>query len=156
MQLDQVWWLVSPQNPLKNSKNMAAFEKRFAGAKKMARHPKIVVSDLERKFNTIYTYDTIKRLKLKFPSDDFILIIGADNLAQMPLWWRWRDIFRQMPVAVFDRGGFFPKVLSGKAASYFAKYRKNINNFYKKPIVPGWTFLQPGKKDISSTRIRSK
>lgn len=148
--LRQIWWLVSPQNPLKPKEGMAPFAERLAGAKKIARHPKIRVLDIEKKFGTPYTYDTLRRLKAQYPGHRFILIMGADNFAELPRWRRWREIFRLAPVAVFNRDAFFPPIMVGKPAVCFRNYRK----FMPISRPPGWIFFAIGKKAISATKIR--
>jgi len=148
--LTQVWWLVSPQNPLKPKEGMAPFAERLEGAKIIAKHPKIQVLDIEKKFGTSYTYDTLRRLKSRYPEHKFILIMGADNFAELPRWRRWREIFALAPIVVFNRDAFFPPIMVGKPAVYFRNYRK----FKDISRVPGWTFFAIGKKAISATKIR--
>ena len=87
LQLDEVWWLVSPQNPLKPSAGMASFEDRLEGARELARHPDILVTDIEDRLGTRYTADTLKKLKMCFPRTRFVWLMGADNLTCMcPSW----------------------------------------------------------------------
>jgi len=148
--LDQLWWMVSPQNPLKPTKDMAPFAERFLSAQKMAKHPKIRVTGIEKQFGTTYTYDTLRRLKMRFPGHRFILIIGADIFAELPKWQHWRDIFKEIPIAVFDRARFFPRVMAANPAVYFRNYRKILSN----SSTPAWNFIAIGKKAISSTIIR--
>ncbi len=148
--LRQIWWVVSPQNPLKPKEGMAPFLERLQGAKKIAKHPKIQVLDIEKKFGTSYTYDTLRRLKAQYPRHQFVLIMGADNFAELPKWRRWHEIFRLVPIAIFNRDAFFPPIMVGKPAICFRNYRKfkTISN------TPGWVFFAIGKKAISATKIR--
>src|SRR6266700_1688109 len=78
--LDYVWWLVSPGNPLKDGRDMASFEKRLASARRTARHPRLIVSDIERQLGTRYTIDTVAALQRRFPAIRFVWLMGSDNL----------------------------------------------------------------------------
>ena len=102
LHLDRVWWLVSPQNPLKPADETADLEKRLAGARAMDNHPRLGVSDLEREIGTRYTVDTLGWLTRR-GRHRFVWLIGADNLLQLPHWRRWRRLVRMVPIAVFDR-----------------------------------------------------
>ncbi|WP_448662970.1 nicotinate-nucleotide adenylyltransferase [Sphingomonas sp. CJ20] len=104
--LDEVWWLVSPGNPLKPVKGMAPFPARMASARAMARHAPIRPSAIELRLKTRYTADTLTKLPRLYPKHRFIWLMGADNLAQFHRWERWRDIARQVPIAVIARPGY--------------------------------------------------
>lgn len=106
LDLDRVWWLVSPQNPLKAKSG--AFEKRFASAQKMARGPHMEVIDFERRFDCAFTYQTLRKLKRLYPGVAFFLIMGADNLRYFRLWKNWREVAEAVPVAVVSRPGASP------------------------------------------------
>jgi nicotinate-nucleotide adenylyltransferase len=101
--LDAVWWLVSPQNPLKSSRGMAPLAQRLKTARAVAKHPRILATDIERPLGTRYTADTIEKLRQHFPRTRFVWLMGLDNLHQIHLWKRWEDIFRAVPVCVIDR-----------------------------------------------------
>jgi nicotinate-nucleotide adenylyltransferase len=105
LRLDYVWWLVSPGNPLKNADDMADMLTRLGSAADIARHPRIRVTDIERRLGTRYTVDTITALKLRFPGVGFVWLMGSDNLVQFARWRRWRDIAAQVPIAVVRRPG---------------------------------------------------
>lgn len=158
LRLDAVWWLVSPQNPLKSESGMAAFEDRFAAAKQVARHPRIQVSDLERKLGTRYTVDTLRALSQRRRQDRFVWIIGADNLAQMPKWRRWTDIFELVPVAVLARPTYSPRSLSGAAAHRFGRNRlpDRMAGLLADQKPPAWVFLHTPLHKASATQIRSE
>ena len=89
LRLDAVWWLVAPQNPLKPSKGMADIDTRLANARAMADHPRVVVTDLERRLGTVYTIDSITRLQTVYPRLRFVWLMGADNVVQFPRWSGW-------------------------------------------------------------------
>ena len=97
MQLDRVWWLVAPQNPLKQ--RSSPFEQRFASALAHAHGPRMAVSDFEKRFSCAYTYDTLRELKRRYPGVGFVLLLGEDNLASFQRWKRWREVARAVPVA---------------------------------------------------------
>jgi nicotinate-nucleotide adenylyltransferase len=160
--LDEVWWLVSPQNPLKDEADMASFDERMASARTIVDDsPKVAqiqVSDMEQQLGTRYSIDTIDALRISHANDHFVWIIGADNLVQMPDWQRWEDLMQAVPVAVFDRPGYSQKALSGVAASRFAEARLDPDQ--RRDLVttapPAWLFLQDVQNPASATQIRTQ
>ena len=124
LDLDEVWWLVSPQNPLKPVAGMAPFADRMASARAMARHPRIRVTDLEARIGTRFTADTLKALVTRFPGCRFVWLMGADNLAQISSWRDWTKIFHLTPIAVFDRPSYTIKALTALAARRFRRARR--------------------------------
>jgi len=104
--LDKVWWLVSPQNPLKPKSS--PFEKRLQSAQAQAHGRKMEVTDLERRLGCAYTYQTLRALKRLYPGVVFYLIMGADNLANFRKWRNWREVSRAVPVVVVSRPGVAP------------------------------------------------
>ena len=107
--LDEVWWLVSPGNPLKEgAKDMAPFEARLASARKAAKGTRIRVSDFEQRQDTRYTIDTVKELKRHYSQHDFIWLLGSDTLPNFHKWRDWRGLAREVPIAVIRRPGFVP------------------------------------------------
>ena len=154
--LDQVWWLISPQNPLKSADDMAPYDERLRSAKAVARHSKIRVSEAESKLGTRFTADTIPRLLARHPRDRFVWIMGADNLTQIVRWRQWRTIFRSIPIAVFDRPTYSLIALSGKAACCFRHARLKPGSARRLAIMkpPRWVFLDKVRDPISATSIR--
>ncbi len=104
--LDEVWWLVSPGNPLKPAAGMAPLPVRFASARAMARGAPIRVTAIERELGTRYTADTLVALRRRFPGREFVWLMGTDNLAQFHRWRDWRGIARTVPIAVVARPGY--------------------------------------------------
>jgi nicotinate-nucleotide adenylyltransferase len=157
MGVDEVWWMVSPQNPLKSAEGMDPLSVRMATAQAMARHPKILVTAIESRLNTRYTADTLQELRRLFPNTVFIWMMGADNLAQIPRWERWTQIFRSVPVAVFDRTTYSFRSLAGKAARRFARWRVPPHRVRRLSKVdpPAWTFLHSRLHPASATGIRA-
>ncbi|MES2271624.1 MAG: nicotinate-nucleotide adenylyltransferase [Pseudomonadota bacterium] len=113
--LDEVWWLVSPGNPLKPAKGMASLPARLASARHQARRAPIRPTAIERQLGTRYTVDTLRKLTRRYPAHDFIWLMGADNLIQFGQWKNWRGIARIMPIAVIARPGY-----EGQAHGTFA------------------------------------
>ena len=156
LRLHEVWWMVSPQNPLKDRADMAPFVRRLATAKQIARHPRIRVTDIERRLHTVYTVDTLLALTRRFPDCSFVWLMGADNLAQISAWKGWRRIFRTVAIAVFARPSYSRWALAGKAARSFAFSRvpeARANVLVELP-VPAWMFFHIRPHAGSATRIR--
>ena len=159
LNLDQVWWLVSLQNPLKPLAGMASFADRFRQARKIAAvDRRIVVSDFEEKASSRYTVDTIAALKAQFPGVSFVWVMGSDLLPQMPHWKRWRQLFRTLPIAIFARPAYSSRALSSKAARRFAASR--VARFRSSALAdmrpPAWAFLRTRLNRESATRIRAE
>jgi nicotinate-nucleotide adenylyltransferase len=156
LRLDAVWWLVSPQNPLKPVAGMAPYAERLAAARRMARHPRIKVSELESRLGTRYTADTVRALKARFPGVTFVWLMGADNLAQIVAWQNWQQIFTELSIAIFDRPSYSFKALAGKAASRFgkARLRQRAAGLLARRRPPAWVFLHCRLHPASATAIR--
>lgn len=120
--LDEVWWLVSPGNPLKPSTGMAPLPARLRHARKVAGPGRIRVTGIERQLRTRYTIDTVKALRHRFPRFRFIWLMGGDNLAQFGQWKDWRGIARQMPIAVIARPGYINGAHGSKAMSWLRRF----------------------------------
>ena len=133
LQLHRVWWLVTPQNPLKPKSG--PFEKRFASARAHAQGPFMVVTDLEKSLDCAYTYQTLRALKRLYPGVSFVLVMGADNLASFRKWRRWREVAEAVPVAVVSRPG--------------AGARERLS------APKGWRFLNARHHGQSSTSLRA-
>lgn len=154
--LDEVWWLVAPQNPLKAARGMAPLESRLAEARTMARDRRIRVSDIEARLGTQFTVDTVQALRRRFPRARFVWLIGADNLAQLPRWRRWTTLFRLVPIAVFAREPYSLRALSGLAARRFARWRlaQRASRSLAGHKPPAWVFLHIRIHRASATAIR--
>ena len=156
LNLDEVWWLVSLSNPLKEAQDLASYESRLEGARAMARHPRIKVSDFEVRAGTRYTIHTLRALKRRFGGVRFVWIGGADILTQMPLWRDWEAIFRTVPIAIFDRPTYSLKALSGLAAQRFGGSRLSPRRAAKlaEYTPPAWTFIHGRRNPASATELR--
>jgi len=154
--LDRVWWLISPQNPLKPSAGMASFRERFAAAQALARqHPRILCSDLEQRLATRYTVDTLEWLQ-RHGEQRLVWLIGADNLLQLPQWRHWGRLLAMVPIAVFDREPYSHQAVVGRVARRYAQRRLPERDA---PALaefrpPAWVFLRLRRHQESSTAIR--
>ena len=121
--LDEVWWLVSPGNPLKEgAKDMAPYAARLASAKAMARRAPIRVSDFEARAGTRYTVDTLQKLLRRHPDDSFIWLMGSDTVAQFHQWRRWRQLARLVPIAVISRRGYDGSAHAARAMGWLRRF----------------------------------
>jgi nicotinate-nucleotide adenylyltransferase len=158
LNLDEVWWLVSPQNPLKDSRTLLPLNERVERARAIVRHPAIRVTDMERRLGTRFTADTLVALKRRFPCVRFVWLMGADNLMQIPRWDRWERIFAAVPVAVFDRKPHTYAALSSRAAARFRRFRRTGRRTLNlaEATPPAWAFLFYRRHPASATDIRRK
>ncbi len=156
LQLDRVWWLVSPGNPLKNTSGLKPLAARMAAAQKLANHPRIAVTGLEAALGTPYTCDTIAYLKRRCPGVHFVWLMGADNLSGFHRWKGWRRIAGMVPIAVIDRPGSTVRATHAPAAAYLAPYRfgeSGARRFADAP-PPAFIFLHGPRSPLSSTSLR--
>jgi len=154
--LDRIWWLVTPGNPLKNNAKLPPLEERIEAARKVAASPKIDVTGVEAELGTRYTFDTVTRLRQRRPGVDFVFIVGADNLAHLHRWERWRGLLRKVALAVVDRPEFELSSLAAPAAVAFGQFRITENKARMIPRLspPAWVFLRGLKSELSSTALR--
>lgn len=120
--LDEIWWLVSPGNPLKPRDGMAPLPARLAQARKVARGARIRATAIERALATRYTIDTVKALQRRYPRNRFIWLMGGDNLAQFGQWKDWRGIARRMPIAVIARPGYDKAARGSGAMAWLRRF----------------------------------
>lgn len=156
--LDEVWWLVSPQNPLKPEADMAPLDERLAKSRRVAENqPEIKISALEAELGTRYTVDTAQALRVRYPDTDFVLLVGADILEELPRWRQWERLFHILPIAVFARKPYSSRALSGPAAQRFAEFRiaeEEARTLAGRP-PPAWVFLKVAEHPASATAIRA-
>jgi nicotinate-nucleotide adenylyltransferase len=156
--LDEVWWLVSPGNPLKDqAKDMAPFEVRLASARAMARRSRIKVSDFEAVAGTRYTVDTVRLLLNRWPNHRFIWLMGEDTMAQFHQWKRWRALARMVPIAVLSRPGYDDDARAARAMGwlrYFVRPATEARN-WTEWSVPAISFLRLPPDRTSATRLRA-
>lgn len=154
--LDRVWWLISPQNPLKTAQGMAPFAERLAAAKRLiGRDPRIVASDAEARLGTRYSFDTVRTLKRRSKGVRFVWIMGADVLAQLPRWKRWRDLLQELPLAVIHRPGYAAQALGGPAAARL-RHRHRPAGVLADAAAPAWHYCWSSRSTESATAIRAR
>ncbi|MDM7933089.1 nicotinate-nucleotide adenylyltransferase [Tabrizicola sp.] len=155
MGLDQVWWLVSPGNPLK-ARQPAPMAERMARAKAVMQHPKVKITALEAALGTRATADTVDRLTRLYPGVTFVWLMGADNLVQFHRWGRWRDILRRVAVGVLARPGSGVAARMSVAARAFRVHRVARGETLRGRQPPVWAFVNLPLNNASSSAIRAK
>ena len=158
LRLDEVWWLVSPGNPLKEgAKDMAPFYDRFASAEAMARRAPIRVSDFEQRAGTRYTIDTVRELRRAYPSNRFIWLLGSDTLPNFHLWRDWRGLAREVPIAVIRRPGYDSAAHAARAMGWLRRFVHPSSQAAKwtKWSAPAIVFLRLRPDTSSATAIRT-
>lgn len=154
LSLHKVWWLVSPQNPLKPKSTPLA--ERLASAKAVAAgDPRIVVTALEADLGLQYTVDTLEALQKRAQGARFVWVMGADSLTNFHRWRRWREIFARAPIVVVPRPGYGAKALGGRAFAIMRDRRTTPGHLLTAQL-PAWTLLPGPKNPQSSTAIRAK
>lgn len=158
--LDAVWWLVTPGNPLKDDGDYAyaPYEERLAAARRVADHPRIVVSNFEERKGLQYTVDTLEALHDLWPQIQFIWLMGADSLEGFHHWKNWRRIASLAPIAVFNRPGHQAPALASAAAKELALFRAPSGRAAEIVTAdpPAWTFIETTMNPASASEIRKR
>ncbi|WP_137753139.1 nicotinate-nucleotide adenylyltransferase [Sphingopyxis sp. L1A2A] len=154
--LDEMWWLVSPGNPLKPKAGMASLPARLASAQRMAKRAPIRATGIEAELGTRYTIDTLKKLVRRYPDRQFIWIMGADNLVQLPQWRDWRGIARLMPIAVIARPGYNDRAHARRAMGWLRRFVRPVDQtlHWTDWRPPALVFLRFSPDVRSATAIR--
>jgi nicotinate-nucleotide adenylyltransferase len=154
--LDQLWWIVTPGNPLKAGKRLAPLAERIRLSEAVIRDPRVKVTAFEAGRNLRFTADTLALVKERNPGVDFVWIMGADNLRDFHRWQRWRQIAMTFPIAVIDRPGATLSFLSSVMAKTFDYAR--VDEAYAPRLArmkaPAWTFIHGPRSPLSSTALR--
>jgi len=150
LKLDYVWWLVSPGNPLKDAP--APFARRLTGARAMARHPRLIVTDIERQLGTRYTIDTLRALQRRFPLVHFVWLMGSDNLKYFHLWRNWRQIAARMPLVVVQRPGSILAAVNAAPIRRYGARRFGKTRALKAPAI---VVLDGARNTQSATHLRA-
>ena len=155
-QLDQVWWLVTPGNPLKDHSELAPLAERIRKCREIANHPKIRITAFEARYRLKYTEETLQLLTKLRPNVKFVWLMGADNLASFHKWQNWRKIAEMMPIMVVDRPGSTLSYRSARAAIALSRYRvdESDSELLARMKPPAWTFVHGPRSPLSSTAIR--
>lgn len=157
LQLDSVWMMASPGNPLKENNNLAPLEERVRKTRALMDHPRIEVTGFEAEHGFHFTYDTLRFLRDTCPGVKFVWIMGADNLAQFDRWERWRDIAELLPIAVYARPGSIRRATSSKAATALKAFRipEAAAETLAAREAPAWVYLRGIMSAQSSSAIRA-
>lgn len=155
--LDEIWWLVSPGNPLKPAKGMAPLPARLKSARDMARGLPIRPTAIERQLGTIYTIDTLRALKRLYPRRRFLWLMGADNLAQFHRWRQWREIARTLPIAVVSRPGYEGEAHAAVAMGWLRRFVRPADQarHWTEWRLPALVLLRLPLDPTSATHIRA-
>ena len=156
--LDEVWWLVSPGNPLKEgADDMAPFEARFASARRTAPRGRVRASDFEQREGTRYTVESVRRLKRRHPKHRFIWLLGSDTLRNFHLWRDWRGLARELPIAVIRRPGYDSAARAALAMGWLRRFvhPSRQARHWTDWSVPAILFLRLPPDDTSATAIRA-
>jgi len=155
--LDEVWWLVSPGNPLK-ARGPAPLDRRMAAAKAVMVHPRVRVTDLEVPLGTRFTAATLTALRARYPGLRFVWLMGADNLATFHRWENWRGIIGTVPIGVLARPGQRISARMSPAAQQYRRFRLRGREAARLPLAdpPAWCFVNVPMVDISSTDLRAR
>jgi nicotinate-nucleotide adenylyltransferase len=157
LELDEVWWLVSPGNPLKDEAGMAPRAVRLASARVMARRARIRPTDIEVRLGTVYTADTIAALTRRYPNHHFVWLMGADNLVQFHRWRDWRRIAREVPIAVIARPGYDRAAHAAVAMGWLRRFVRPAGQAKSWTTwrLPALVLLRFRPDPASATRLRA-
>jgi nicotinate-nucleotide adenylyltransferase len=155
--LDEVWWLVSPGNPLKPAAGMAPLAARLASARAMAARAPILATDLESRLGTRFTVDTVGAIARRYPKRRFVWLMGADNLAQFHRWRDWRGIARTLPIAAIARPGYDEDALAAPAMGWLRRFQRPARQAsdWTEWSVPALVLLRFRPDQTSATRLRA-
>ena len=157
LKLDEIWWLVTPQNPLKISEP-ATYSERVYNCKLITRGKPIKVYEIEKKINSKYTYQSLKYILNNYKNIKFFWLMGADNLIHFHKWQKWKQIFNNISIVVFKRHGYNNKALKSIALKTYSQSQIFSNPINKKYFVelPSWTWIENREINISSSEIRKQ
>jgi nicotinate-nucleotide adenylyltransferase len=151
--LDRVWWLATPQNPLKDPRETAPLAQRLANARAFARSPGMVVSDLESRWGVQFSIDLIERLHKRYPGVRFVWVMGSDNLINFHTWRRWRRVVEAVPIAFVARPGALARARFSRMPRAYGDHRRSPGALTR-AAPPAWTFLSAPLVPLSSTMLR--
>jgi nicotinate-nucleotide adenylyltransferase len=157
LKLDEIWWLVTPQNALKVYEP-APYEDRIKNCYKITKGQPIKVTGIEKKIDSTYSYESINYIQNHYKNIKFFWLMGADNLIDFHRWQHWKAIFQDISIVVFKRHGYNNKALNSKTAKTFSQFRKKINSIDQVVFseLPSWVWIDNKEVKISSTEIRKQ
>jgi nicotinate-nucleotide adenylyltransferase len=155
--LDQLWWMVTPGNPLKNASELLPLARRIALSEAMAPGPRVKVTAFEAAYKVRFTADTLALIKAHNSRVNFIWVMGADNLKYFHHWQRWRHIAQMLPIAIIDRPGSTLSYVSSKMALTYGYARVDEDDAVSlsRLNAPAWTLIHGPRSSLSSSAIRS-
>ena len=158
LRLDRVWWLVSPGNPLKDTRDLPGVGERIESARRLAAHPKIMVTGFEQTLGSPFTCDTVTALVARCPAVHFVWLMGADSFADFHLWKHWKTIADTLPLAVIDRPGSTLRAARTPAAASLSGVRLDEGDaaLLATTDAPAYVFLHGKRSSLSSTRLRAE
>ena len=157
LKLDEIWWLVTPQNPLKISKP-ATYKERIKNCYSITKGHPIQVKEIEKKINSKYSYESINFIQNHYKNIKFFWLMGADNLINFHKWEKWNNIFKDISIVVFKRHGYNNKALNSLAIKKFFQHQTSVNSLDKSNFkrLPSWAWANNIEIKISSTEIRNQ
>jgi nicotinate-nucleotide adenylyltransferase len=156
--LDQLWWMVTPGNPLKDHRELAPLAERIRMSEELAPGPRVKVTAFEKRLGQSYTAKTLERVQALNHGVHFVWIMGADNLRTFHRWQNWQKIACTFPIAVIDRPGATLSYLSSRMAKTFDYARVDEEDAMSLPgrRAPAWTFIHGPRSPLSSTALRTR
>ena len=157
LELDALWVLVTPGNPLKNHGDLAPLSDRVLAARRLLDNPKVRVTGFEAAHGFTYSWHTVLFLTKTMPDRRFVWIMGADNLVDFNRWERWQEIAAMVPMAVYVRPGSSRRAPVSMAASYLARWRIDEDDAPRLAALPppAWVYLHGRQSPLSSSAIRA-
>lgn len=158
LRLDQLWWMVTPGNPLKSHRQLAPLNERLQLCEDLVQDPRIKVTAFEQTLGQSYTARTLEAVRARNPDIHFVWIMGADNLRNFHQWQDWQKIATTFPIAVVDRPGATLSYLSSRMAQTFNYARVDEDHSAALPFrkAPAWTFIHGPRSPLSSTALRAR
>ena len=157
LKLNEIWWLVTPKNPLKIAKP-ATYQERIKNCQEITKGQPIQVKEIEKKIKSTYSYQSINYIQNHYKNIKFFWLMGADNLIDFHLWQHWQEIFKDISIVVFKRHGYNNQALNSKTAKTFSQFIKKSNPIDEVLFskLPSWTWINNREVKISSTEIRKQ
>jgi nicotinate-nucleotide adenylyltransferase len=157
LELDRIWWIVTPGNPLKDNRGLPPLADRMRATARLARHPRMAITGLEQQFGSRYTFDTVDTLLRRCAGVRFVWIMGADNLAGFHRWQHWREIAHAVPIAIIDRPDATLIATRSRAGHVLANRRMHEADAVLLPNMepPAWVFFHGPRTPLSSTALRA-
>ena len=157
LKLEEIWWLVTPQNPLKISQP-ATYKDRVKNCRNISRNYPIKIKEIEKNIGSDYSYQTVNHILHHYKNIKFFWLMGADNLINFHKWEKWQKIFNDMSIVIFKRHGYNNKALKSIASKKYNNKRilKSTINLQDFNVLPSWTIIENKEIKISSTEIRNQ